>query len=96
METWVAHFKRVLQAKESRPSIGYQEEEISAPPPLFMKEEVDQEIASLGDKKACGADGIYNEHLKSTAPFIAGTWTNLFNACLKQGYIPDCKYETAS
>ena len=38
MGTWVAHFKRVLQAKESCPSIGYQEEEINAPPPLFTKE----------------------------------------------------------
>lgn len=54
----------------------------------FSITEVHEAIARLPARKACGPDGVYNEHLKASL-VLTPQWTSLFNACLAQGKIPD-------
>jgi hypothetical protein len=42
----------------------------------------------LKNRKECGPDEIYNEHLKDTTPTLKGVWTTLFNENVKQEKIP--------
>ena len=45
-------------------------------------------ITSLDTTKSTGADGVSAKMLKSTAPYIAKSLTNLFNTSLKSGKFP--------
>lgn len=88
INTWEEHFKKVLQAKDTRPenTEGVDDTEVTHP---FSAEEVQKQIANTKTKEACGPDGIFFEHLKETAHILANTWTELFNECLRQGNIPN-------
>ena len=55
----------------------------------FIEREVLAAIKSCKDRKACGPDGIFNEHIKQLAPKLGKTITSLFNKCLQQGRIPE-------
>jgi hypothetical protein len=46
---------------------------------LVGTKEVIETIRSTRDRKAAGPDGIFNEHLKTTLPYHASTWSLLFN-----------------
>ena len=89
MNVWETHFKEVLQARETRPKTtrDVDSANINFEPP-FTQAEIEEAIRSTKNNKACGPDGIYYEHLKSTAPHFKQLWTDLFNECLKQGTIP--------
>jgi len=53
----------------------------------FSISEVHNCIERLSSKKACGADNIFNEHLKAGI-CLTPRWTDLFNLCLQKGEIP--------
>ena len=89
METWVQHFNQLLRSKDTRPQKDIVSEEISCDTEPFTIDEVQDTISALKDKKACGPDKIYNEHLKNAAPMLIKAWTCLFNECLQKGKIPE-------
>ena len=51
--------------------------------------EVQSAITRLGNNKAAGPDGIFNEFLKDTCSALLSTWVDLFNKCLHLGEIPE-------
>ena len=55
---------------------------------LCHVQEVQHYLETLDTSKSNGCDGISARMLRSTAPSIAPSITNLFNASLKAGFLP--------
>ena len=45
-------------------------------------------LSKLKNRKACGPDGIYKEHIKSSTEVLLSALTDLINDCLRTGNIP--------
>ena len=54
----------------------------------FTVEEIRNAVASMGDKKAPGEDGITGEIYKSTFKILPNYITALYNGCLRRGIFP--------
>jgi hypothetical protein len=54
----------------------------------FTVEEIRNAVASMGDKKAPGEDGITGEIYKSTFEILPNYVTALYNGCLRRGIFP--------
>ena len=85
MSTWVEHLSVVLQARDTRPSIDKDSSSVEEPVTTL---ELLSEINICRNRKACGPDNIYYEHLKEAAPTLKELWVALMNECLRQGRIP--------
>ena len=86
METWESHICRTI-AKDTRP-IGEVKDKVH-PCKLFTEAEVYDAIRTSKDRRLPGIDGICNEHLKVSEPYLNKVWTALLNKCLKVGIVPD-------
>ena len=67
IQDWEQHFEQLLNRKKLRTAIPIMDSKEEVPdqtPRIITKEEVREAIARLKNKRACGPDGVYNEHLK--------------------------------
>ena len=55
----------------------------------ITEDELDKAIKSLKNKKAAGADGIENEHIKSSFETFKYIYLKLFNVIIATGHFPD-------
>jgi hypothetical protein len=55
----------------------------------FTVEEIKNAVASMGNKKAPGEDGITSEIYKSTIEILSRYITAIYNCCLKRGTFPE-------
>lgn len=86
IELWTQHLTKVLQHKETRPTHD------SSPPPEWepiTKEDIQEALQQMKERKAAGPDCIFNEHLKQAAPILVEVWATFMTECLKRGCIPD-------
>lgn len=88
MDIWEEHFTDLLNQKRSLQAYPIKTVEPNSPQNPFTSEEIGATLSKLKDRKACGPDGIFNEHIKSSAEILLPTLTNLLNACLRTGNIP--------
>lgn len=79
--------KEVLASKDTRPEPTEKTEiEHIA---RFTCQEVKKIITRSKKNRAAGVDGISNEHLQISIPYLEHVWTNLVNKCLETGTIPN-------
>ncbi|MBW0530889.1 hypothetical protein O181_070604 [Austropuccinia psidii MF-1] len=62
--------------------------------PLITKDEIENTILELQNKKAPGPDGISNELIKLSKPLLTTHLICLYNLCLEQGNYPNGWKET--
>ena len=89
MEVWEEHLSSILQARDTRPVCPTATQVLTQELELFTEDEVTHIVMNTKNNKACGPDGIYNEHLKTTLPVLVTPLTVLLNKCLIHGAVPD-------
>jgi hypothetical protein len=88
MSAWENHFKIILHQDKRNTDNHIHSKHFLDFPRIFDKGVIET-IRSTRDRKAAEPDGIFNEHLKTTLPYYASTWSLLFNKCLEIEEIPE-------
>ena len=95
---FATHFKKVLSAPDTPPTAPMDtsapDSPVSPPPDTdlnaeFTVEEVEYRIKRLHNSRACGADFVRNEMLKSCPRGLIKIFTRLFNVILGNSLIPE-------
>ena len=86
METWEKHIRGALASKETRPEPD--KKTVAEHTISVTSEEVRKVIITGKSNRAPGVDGLCNEHLKISLPYLEPIWTRLMNKCIETGNIP--------
>ena len=55
----------------------------------ITEDEITCAVNNLGNDKACGIDGVYNEYIKSSLSVMMPIYVKLFNCVLDNGIVPE-------
>ena len=87
-EMWKNHFVDLFNClKKSTTPMSYNVEFTNDM--LVTGHEIARAIVKLDDKKSCGLDGIYAEHLKHASDRLSALLALCFTACFVHGFLPD-------